>query len=34
MEDKDIIVLNEDENFEMTKEMEEEFSNGKGEVDE
>lgn len=31
MEDKDIIVLNEDENFEITEEMEKEFSNGKGE---
>lgn len=32
MEDK--IVLNEEEQFEMTAEMEEEFTNGKGEVNE
>ena len=32
MEDK--IVLNEEEQFEMTTEMEEEFTNGKGEVNE
>lgn len=32
MEDK--IVLNEEEQFEMTIEMEEEFTNGKGEVNE